>query len=133
MSQTAESARDWINSASPTPEQLQNAAMAIERKLEAHPSLDDDSRQNLTGALAVVTAELQAQRYAEEDEVENPLLPSSNPIETEIDASALGNNPAIGNNLDTAELGENADPCVRALQGDAKKAAFAALKKKLQQ
>ena len=78
-------------------------------------------------------AELQAQQYAEEDKVDNSSTDALSPIETDIDASALGNNPAPTNNIDTGELGENADPHVHALQGDAKKLAFAALKKRLQQ
>ena len=133
MSQTAESARDWINSKSPTQEQLQTAATAIKRKLQDHPSLDSDTRQHLTGALAAVMAELQAQQYAEEDNTDNKSIDTASPIEIDIDAGALGNNPAANNNLDTGELGVNADPNVHALQGDAKKLAFAALKKKLQQ
>lgn len=69
MSQTAESARDWINSAAPSIEQLQSAATAIERKIQDHPSLDEETRQNLNGALEEVTLELQAQQYATEEEL----------------------------------------------------------------
>lgn len=121
MSQTAESARDWINSAAPSIEQLQSAATAIERKIQDHPSLDEETRQNLNGALEEVTLELQAQQYATEEE--------SNTIE--IDSAPLGSSPQATNALDTSELGESGDPAIRALEGDAKRAAFEALKNSL--
>lgn len=134
MSQTAESARDWINSASPTIEQLENAAAAIERKLKDHPSLDQETRQNLAGALEEVSVELQTQQYAAEEENDNSNLTTDvADNNVSIDSSALGSTSVASNNLDTSDLGESADPSIQVLQGDAKKAAFAALKAKLQQ
>jgi hypothetical protein len=127
MSQTAESARDWINSAAPSIEQLQSAATAIERKIQDHPSLDEETRQNLNGALEEVTLELQAQQYATEEE--SNLGAQSNTIE--IDSAPLGSSPQATNALDTSELGESGDPAIRALEGDAKRAAFEALKNSL--
>jgi hypothetical protein len=128
MSQTAESARDWINNAAPSIEQLQNAATAIQRKIQDHPSLDEETRQNLSGALEEVTVELQAQQYATEEESDKN---ADNVDSAAIDSAPLGSNSVVSSNLDTGELGESGDPTVRALQGDAKRAAFEALKNTL--
>ncbi len=128
MSQTAESARDWINSATPSVEQLQSAATAIQRKLQDHPSLDDDTRHNLTGALEEVTLELQAQQYAEEENNSNL---NTDTTSVEIDSAPLGSSPQTSHNLDTSDLGESGDPSIRALQGAEKRAVFEALKNTL--
>lgn len=136
MSQTAETARDWINNSTPSTDQLKNAATALQRKLQDHPSLDDETRQNLTAALQVVAEELQAQQYAKDDEI---LAAAELDIEAEtaplsIEDSSLstglesGLDVTVG--LDNSPLGINAEP-IKILHGDDKKAAIAALREKI--
>jgi len=135
VSQSAESARDWINNASPNIEQLQQAAQAMQRKLNDHPSLNGETRENLTAALQQVTAEIDAQLYAKEPDSDTPddapapadITPDTSPLgETNKHITAADNTP-----FDYTALGAQADPAIRTLNGSEKRAAFEQLKRQL--
>jgi len=130
VSQTAESARDWINSTHPSTEQLQNAAQAIQRKLNVHPSLEQADRNNLAAALQLVLGEIESQQYAQNDTSNTLTSTGAKPLDTSPLTTSAPDTAT--NTLDATPLGTIADPSIRHLEGLEKRAAFERLKAQIQ-